>query len=109
MPKVVGHTDTLVNQIARQIPNPVRLDQWFNYYSFDVMGDIGFSKDFGMLEGGQAHSAIKALHAALRSVRPLSAVPWTTRIILKFAHGSLHDFLDWCYQRTLEKRNVRMT
>lgn len=106
MPKVIRHTDALLEQISRRASDPVRVDQWFNFYSFDVMGDVGFSKDFGMIQGGEEHSAIKTLHSALRAVRPLSSAPWLTRIIMKFSHGSLNSFLDWCYQRTVEKRNV---
>ena len=35
------------------LSNPIRLDEWFTYFAFDVVGELTFSKDFGFLEAGR--------------------------------------------------------
>lgn len=40
---------------------PINASKWFNLFSFDVMGDLGFGKSFNMLESGETHWAIKLL------------------------------------------------
>lgn len=39
----------------------INASKWFNLYSFDVMGELGFGKSFNMLESGETHWAIKLL------------------------------------------------
>jgi hypothetical protein len=34
---------------------PVDMAQWFNLWSFDVMGDLAFGKSFGMLDSAETH------------------------------------------------------
>ena len=33
--------------------SPIRLDQWFTYFAFDMTGELTFSKDFGFLKAGK--------------------------------------------------------
>src|SRR4051794_22455170 len=44
---------------------PVDATTLLNLYSFDVMGDLAFGQDFGMLEKGEVHWAIKLLNAGM--------------------------------------------
>jgi tryprostatin B 6-hydroxylase len=43
------------------------MTEWFNFYSFDVMGDLGFAESFGMLESGDTHWAIQTLQSGLNA------------------------------------------
>lgn len=38
---------------------PINATNILNLYSFDTMGDLAFGKDFGMLESGEVHWAIR--------------------------------------------------
>lgn len=35
-------------------PEVVNFSDWCDFFAFDVMGDLGFSEDFGMLRKGKA-------------------------------------------------------
>jgi hypothetical protein len=41
---------------------------WFNFYSFDVMGDMAFGKSFNMLRDGVKHYFMIALHANMVNI-----------------------------------------
>jgi hypothetical protein len=51
--RVVGHADTLVKQLQARSGQEVDASLWFNFYSFDVMGDLAFGSSFDMLTSGK--------------------------------------------------------
>ncbi|KAF2757126.1 cytochrome p450 monooxygenase [Pseudovirgaria hyperparasitica] len=67
-PRVTGHTEQLLTQIERLHNEPINVTDWFNFYSFDVMGDLSFGKSFGMLQEGVVHYFMKALHGFMKVV-----------------------------------------
>jgi hypothetical protein len=52
------------------------ISRWFNYYSFDVMGDLSFGKSFNMLVDGKDAYILKQLHADMRSIGLFSHLTW---------------------------------
>ncbi|RFU23751.1 hypothetical protein B7463_g12587, partial [Scytalidium lignicola] len=76
------------------------------FFGFDVMGQVGFCKDFHMLESGHEHPAIKGLHDNMTAVGVLGTVPWLMSMLSKIpgATGSYARFTDWCGQELKEKR-----
>jgi cytochrome P450 len=54
-PRVVNYTDQLLAQIQATSGRPINVTDWFNFYSFDVMGDLAFGKSFNMLKDGVKH------------------------------------------------------
>lgn len=53
------HVDECVRLLERQLDKladsrqEVHFDHWFNYFGFDVMGEVTFSRSFGFLEQGK--------------------------------------------------------
>lgn len=41
----------------------INASKWFNYYSFDIMGDFAFGKPFNMMRDGVDHYFFKTTHA----------------------------------------------
>jgi tryprostatin B 6-hydroxylase len=58
----------------------VNVGKWFNCYSFDVMGDLTFNKDFGLLNSGEEQAAIALLHKAIR-LQELKVSIWLFRMV----------------------------
>lgn len=56
------------------------MTKWFNMYSFDVMGDLGFGESFGLLKSGDMHWAISLLQARLDAVG-LNLPIWVIRLL----------------------------
>lgn len=49
---------------------------WFNYYSFNVLGDLAFGKSFDMLSSGRAHFAMELLQSGMLPLGLLTPISW---------------------------------
>jgi hypothetical protein len=67
-PIIQGYTDTLIRKLteASKDGKPVNLREWFNHYTFDIIGNLGFGSDFGGLESEQYHPWVKAVSQNVR-------------------------------------------
>ncbi|PYI07015.1 putative cytochrome P450 [Aspergillus sclerotiicarbonarius CBS 121057] len=74
--RVDSKADTLVTQLKSRGNNPINISQWSMFYSFDVMGLVGFSEDFKQLESGTEHYAVKGMHDQLFMLGLLNQIPW---------------------------------
>lgn len=54
----------------------MNMTDWFNYYSFDIMGDLAFGKSFNMLVDGKEAYILKQLHTDMQSVGLFSHLTW---------------------------------
>lgn len=74
------------------------------FLSFDVMGEVGFSKDLDNLATGNEHPAIKGIHDHMLILGILSNVPWLLNIISSIpgAAAGYTGFFDWCSNETEE-------
>lgn len=79
---------------------------WFNLYSFDVMGDLGFGQSFHSLEEGKMHWAILLLDEAMEALG-MSIPEWFFTLLVAIPGGAdgYHRFVKYCQQ----KLNDRMT
>lgn len=50
-------------------------------YDFDVIGEIGFGRDFDNLSTGQDHSGIRAMHSVVGFLGVLAPVLWLLNAI----------------------------
>ena len=76
---------------------PVNVSHWFNCYSFDVMGDLAFKKDFGMLANGKFHRAVSLLNEA-KALQGLKLPTWIFRMLVAIS-GLGHKywrFIGYC-------------
>ncbi|KAK7738105.1 hypothetical protein SLS63_002438 [Diaporthe eres] len=88
-PRVVYYTDKLVAHIDSHVEQgqekckqkPLNASLWFNFYSFDVMGDLSLGESFGMLDRGEVHYAMRTLHSYMFMLGVFGHVMWAFRII----------------------------
>ena len=71
-----AYADKLEQVIAQSRGQTIIANQYFQWFGFDVMGQVAFSKDFNMLKDMQWHSGIKVLRDGLEPLGPLTPVPW---------------------------------
>ena len=86
------YANQLERLIAKSEDQPIIVNQYFQWFSFDVMGQVAFSKDFNMLRGAQWHSAVKVLRDGLAMLGPLTPVPWLMNLGSDIPVGSSRDF-----------------
>ncbi|RAK70946.1 uncharacterized protein BO72DRAFT_502389 [Aspergillus fijiensis CBS 313.89] len=87
-----------VNQLMAGIGTgiPVNITQHSTFYAWDVMGEIAFSKDFGMT--GLEHPAVDGLHWAMTTAGVVTTLPWLMNMlrVIPGATGRFERFAGWC-------------
>ena len=74
--RISDYTHELIEEISTRSGNTMNASAWFNYWSFDVMGDFAFGKSFNMLKTGRNHFAIDWLESSMYLLGVFSPVPW---------------------------------
>ena len=107
-PRIRRHLDFFLMRLHEQIGQPIDISFWVNLLSFDVMGEVGFSKDFHMMSNGKEHKAIKGLHDSMVFIGILSHVPWLMQLVgsIPGLTGAFGDFVEWCNLEVTEKQKV---
>ncbi|KAH8593673.1 cytochrome P450 [Bisporella sp. PMI_857] len=110
-PRVAKYTEELLAQIQATSGKPLNVTDWFNFYSFDVMGDLAFGKSFNMLKDGVKHYFLKSLHADMTNIGYLSHTLWLfpflkTTPILNAEHLK---FKKWVETQVKERREMKLS
>jgi tryprostatin B 6-hydroxylase len=103
------HRQRLMDKIAAQNGQPINVSQWFNWYSFDVMGDLAFGRSFGMVDKSEDHWAIRLLSDGIHPLAYMLPV-WFFRLLTAIP-GLTRDwwrFIDFCAERLEERMRVRV-
>ncbi|KAL3442746.1 cytochrome P450 monooxygenase [Aspergillus insuetus] len=75
-PRVSHYTNQLIDAIGKNVGRPMNMAKWFNYYSFDVMGDMAFGKPFDMLIDGKDTYFSLQLHEDMKAIGLFSHLTW---------------------------------
>ncbi|KAI0965089.1 cytochrome P450 [Xylaria arbuscula] len=62
--RMVQYRALLIQKIEDSAGGSIDMTKWFNYYSYDVMGEVAFGRSFDMLETSKEHEAIKLFSSA---------------------------------------------
>lgn len=72
--------DVLFNQLDRRFVHSYQtfdLGQWLQYFAFDVMGTLTFSKRYGFLERGQdVNGMLATIWEYMKDAAPFTQIPW---------------------------------
>ncbi|KAH7180456.1 benzoate 4-monooxygenase cytochrome P450 [Fusarium sp. MPI-SDFR-AT-0072] len=73
---VAEYTTRLLQQIEASQDESLDISMWFNFYSFDVMGNLAFGKSFDMLSNGTKHPFMELTHSHMLMAGSLSRLAW---------------------------------
>ncbi|PAV19188.1 cytochrome P450 [Pyrrhoderma noxium] len=88
---------------------PIDLTEWFNYFAFDIMGDMALGGGFELMrDGGDNEGIWTILHTGLEKMAILQHMPWLSRILFQFSFGteSATRMTEFC-QEQARKRATR--
>ncbi|KAL2836479.1 cytochrome P450 [Aspergillus pseudoustus] len=107
-PRVSRYTDQLIAAIGRNPGAPMNVATWFNYYSFDVMGDLAFGASFNMLIDGKDAYILKKLHGDMKSIGLFSHLTWLFPFFkrIPLVNADYLNFWKWVGERVSERRQV---
>lgn len=107
MPRIRAKCDLFVAQLYKA-QRPLDVSAWSMYLAFDIMGEAGFSKDFGGVSKGVEHAAIKGVHDSMSLIGIVSHVPWLFNIGTRIpgALAGYAPFIRWCADEIENKKKV---
>jgi cytochrome P450 len=68
-PKIREHVDTLIERLRRKATTsdvPVDLREWYNYCTFDIIGELALGESFGCLRESAMHPWISLIFSNIR-------------------------------------------
>lgn len=69
-----------LNKLAENGKNSIPVDEWCCLYSFDIMGELGFSRSFKMVQKGKFSNEIHLLESFMSAVMIIGNVPYLSHI-----------------------------
>ncbi|OQU97048.1 hypothetical protein CLAIMM_03051 [Cladophialophora immunda] len=79
--RILQHVNVMSKQIRARTGQVLNFSDWCDFFAFDVMGDLGFGEDFGMLLEAKPHPYMVFMHHALRMLSIFSHIPWFKQLI----------------------------
>lgn len=112
-PIIRGYVDLLLQRLREKSNDgqPVVISDWFNYTTFDIIGDLVFGEPFECLGSSKYDGWIKSIFESLRPltiVQALSFFPWLKRIALDTVPKNLQGDIKQQQQQTEAKMRRRM-
>ncbi|POS73776.1 hypothetical protein DHEL01_v207829 [Diaporthe helianthi] len=104
-PTISSKVDQFIEQISAR--GTVDATAWSMYLSFDIMGKVGFGKEFNGVTNGEEHPAIEGVHSSMEVLGILSHVPWLLNMAGKIpgAAAAYQEFFSWCGSEIESKKN----
>ncbi|KAJ9649339.1 hypothetical protein H2199_000114 [Coniosporium tulheliwenetii] len=108
-PRVTKYTTQLLARIEERKGKPMNVTEWFNFYSFDVMGDLAFGKSFGMLEQGVKHYFMISLHEFMKNIGLFSHMLWLLPIFkaTPILNSESNKFWQWVNAQVDERKKMK--
>lgn len=112
-PIIRGYIDLLLQKLREKSNDsqPVVISDWFNYTTFDIIGDLVFGESFECLGASKYDGWIKSIFDTSRPltlVQGLSFFPWLKQIVLDVVPKSLQEDIKRQQQHTEAKMRRRM-
>ncbi|KAF3402577.1 hypothetical protein DPV78_004756 [Talaromyces pinophilus] len=92
--RVTKYAAQLLSVVADNVGQPIEMSRWFNYYSFDIIGDLTFGKSFDMLITGKDAYMLKTLHEQMQSLGPFLHSTWILGLF-KLIPGLNSSYLEY--------------
>lgn len=106
--RIKSKADLLTYQLEEKGGSAVNITDWSMFFAFDLLGDLGFSKDFGQLETGIEHHAIKPIHHHIKLLGIFQTVPWLLYLLSSIpgAAAEYSDIFEFCASEIRSKRKA---
>ncbi|KXH25643.1 cytochrome P450, partial [Colletotrichum salicis] len=110
-PIIKGYVDTLFEKLwtaSRGGEEPVNVEKWFNFTTFDVIGDLAFGEPFGCLEDSTYHPWVDLIFKSIKNMAMLTSfrcLPWLKPFLMLTLPKELMN--EYAQNRELLREKVR--
>lgn len=113
-PLIKQYVDLFIQKLRERSEsddNVVVMSDWYNYCTFDIIGDLAFGESFGCLDGSGYHSWIAGIFQSGRLgtiLQTLSFAPLIKKLLMSMAPKSAIEAQERHKELTKEKMLKRM-
>ncbi|KKY28931.1 putative cytochrome p450 [Diplodia seriata] len=116
-PRVQSKVSTLLEKLTGFDEKPVNVTEWISYFSFDIMGDVIYSKEYNMLRAGNGkiqasgiETTLSKLHDGMKMLGLVGTTPWILRMLSQAGvSGDYGVMQEWCRAAMREKQAAWQT
>ncbi|GME28392.1 Cytochrome p450 [Neofusicoccum parvum] len=104
---IQGAAKELVDLLLDSKGKPVDITEYMSWFAYDVMGLVGFGRDFGQLRTRGGDSAVQGLREQMKFLAFMKHIPWVINVALYIPGASgMEKFVDSCRQLVVEKKKT---
>ncbi|GIK04354.1 hypothetical protein Aspvir_008435 [Aspergillus viridinutans] len=112
-PMIRGYIDLLLQRLRENSRDgqPVVISDWYNYTTFDIIGDLAFGEPFGCLRWSDYDGWVKGIFASIRIgtiLQALAFIPWVKQIALAMVPKAMQEDRKREMRQTEAKMQRRM-
>lgn len=109
LPQINDITNQLCERFANGNGQPIMVNDLCHWYTFDIMGKLGFGRSYGQLESGQAHPAISKVQNFLKAGVIAIQFLWVINFLQLFPslEDPMEDLRLWSEQLLEERAHNR--
>ncbi|KAK1641338.1 cytochrome P450 [Colletotrichum phormii] len=110
-PIIKGYVDTLFEKLraaSRGGEETVNVEKWFNFTTFDVIGDLAFGEPFECLEDSKYHPWVDLIFKSIKNMAMLTSfrrLPWLKPLLMLTLPKELMN--KYAQNRELSREKVR--
>lgn len=106
-PLVYGFAEDLISMLRTRVNQPIDISEYFEFYTFDILGRLGIDVEFGLLQGNECRPR-ELYHAGAKVLGPIISIPWFIHAtsLLKPLRRGYHEQNAWIRGELLKKREV---
>ncbi|KAJ5999780.1 Cytochrome monooxygenase lcsI [Penicillium waksmanii] len=111
---VQSYVDLLVQRLNGEISasrSTVDLSRWYNFTTFDIIGDLAFGEPFGCLRDSNYHPWVKMIFGSMKLLamqRPLGIYPFLAPIVRKLTPKKLTKMRQEHFALSIDKVHRRL-
>ncbi|GFP52263.1 trichothecene C-15 hydroxylase [Trichoderma asperellum] len=113
-PLIQGYVDMLINRLRESCDDgnrPMEMTSWYNWTTFDIIGDLAFGEPFGCLQNSDYHPWVSLVFQRIRGGainNALRRFPFGERLIQFLIPKEARKKFHAHFQLTQEKVNKRL-
>lgn len=111
---VQSYVNMLITQLHGEIVSSrptVDMSQWYNFTTFDIIGDLAFGEPFDCLKNSQYHPWVKTVFSSMKVLalrRPLAVYPFLTPLVTSLMPKRLAKMREELFAMTADKVHRRL-
>jgi len=104
--RIRTQVELLTTRIGASIQKPVDATLVINYFAFDTMAELTFSRSFNMLTTGEMSDVMRIVHRGQRILGVFSHIPWIYNIAARVPGFITRQFAAVTNKMIRERRKV---